>query len=191
MKKILLSMLTIIAIVGLVGGATYAAFTATASNVNNTFSTGNAELLLKNSVGDNYSQTKGGAQWGNLSPGHIQNYEVWLKNTSSSLIDFEVYPDVEIKILGDSYHGTDGSLPDKIWLQFFRDNGTNPVTGKYTLSQWENNYPGGTEKLDGLVLHSGERGPWQVVFTIDPSAGNEIQNSKLHFDLKFVGVQKI
>jgi len=188
MKKIYLSILAIVATVALVGGATYAAFTATASNVNNTFSTGNANLLLKNSVGDEYSPTKGGAQWDNLYPGYTKSYKVWLKNTSTSLIDFEVYPDVEINILGDSYHGTDGSLPGKISLQFFA--GDAAVTGKYTLSQWESNYPGGTQTL-GVVNNGQERGPWTAVFTVNPDAGNEIQNSKLHFDLKFVGVQKI
>ncbi|MBU1322553.1 hypothetical protein KKE48_02775 [Patescibacteria group bacterium] len=189
MRKIYLSILAIIAAVALVGGAAYAAFTANAINVNNTFSTGNAELLLKNSDGTDYSPTKGGAQWGNLYPGYTKSFDVWLKNTSTSPIDFEVYPDVEVKILGDSYHGTDGSLPGKISLQFFKSNGTIAVTGKYTLSQWENNYPGGTQKLDGVVPNDGERGPWQAVFTVDPNAGNEIQNSKLYFDLKFVGVQ--
>lgn len=189
MRRIYLSVLAIAATLALVGGATYAVFTSQATNVNNTFSTGNAELLLKNSAEDSYSPTKGGAIWPNLYPGYTKSYDVWLKNTSSSPINFEVYPDVEIKIVEGDYHGTDGSLPNKIWLQFF--NGANAVTGKYTLSEWERNYPGGTQKLDGVVPKGEERGPWQAVFTVDPNAGDEIQNSKLHFDLKFVGVQVV
>jgi predicted ribosomally synthesized peptide with SipW-like signal peptide len=191
MKRIYLSILTIVGVLTVAAGATYAAFSSNATNVNNTFSTGNAELLLKNSEGASYSETKGGAQWGNLYPGYTKSYDIWFKNTSSSPIDLEVYPDVEVTLLGDSYHGTDASLPDKIYLQFFKNNGTTAVTGKYTLRQWESNYPGGSQKLDGVVTNQGERGPWQAVFTVDPNAGNEVQNSKLHFDLKFVGIQVI
>jgi len=187
MRKIYLSILAIIATVALVGGATYAVFTNAATSGPNTFATGNADLKLRHQPGQPWADSYGGASWGNLYPGWSDSYNVYLKNDSSSPISLRVFPKV-------ANATGDGIMLDRVYLQFLYGDGT-PVLnssgtpcGNVTLRWWLNN----PDTFDiGDLTQDQDRGPWVAQFSIPTTAGNEISNGSIVFDLIFDGIQVI
>jgi len=179
MKKIYLSLLAIITTVALVGGATYAAFTSQATSSHNTFTAGNANLQLKNEPTQPWAASYGGASWGNLYPGWSDSYNVYLKNVSSSPITLKVLPKINIT----SY--STGYLWDNVLMQITWSDGTHS-TGEYSLRAWTQN---ASIYLTPTLAQNAEAGPWVVKFRIPTTAGNEISNGSIIFDVIFDGIQ--
>lgn len=191
MRRIYLSVLLISIVLALVSGATYALFSDQAVSGPNVFATGNADLQIsidtdKDGVRsewaneahpwDQYMQNN----WRNLYPGWEDTYHIWLKNNSSAPIDLKVVPTVG-KITTNKW-----VLLDNIELQFFYLDGT-PASDRLTLRDWQTN----TEELITITKDNPERGPWVVKFSIPASAGNNIEDSEISFDLIFNGEQVI
>jgi len=190
MKKVYLSILAIVATLSLVGGATYALFSSKATSGPNTFATGNADLKIaidtdkdgtksdwadKVTPWEQYQQNN----WQNLYPGWEDSYWVYLKNKSASPITLEVFPKVEIT------HWSTGALWDKVFLQFFYENGSE-ATSKANLRWWRD-HPQAVNL--GEINQGQERGAWVATFSIPTTAGNEITNQNITFDLIFDGIQ--
>lgn len=187
MRRIYLSVLAIAATLALVGGATYALFSNPATSGPNTFATGNADLKI--AIDTNKDGTKSGwgdtatpafsEKWANLYPGWEESYWVYLKNDSSSPITLKALPKINIT----SY--STGFLWDEVFMEITLGNGSGS-TGKYSLRSWVNN----TNLYLSPVLGKGEEhGPWVVKFSIPTTAGNEIANQNINFDLVFNGIQ--
>lgn len=191
MRRIYFSILLISTALALIGGATYALFSDQAVSGPNVFATGNADLQISldtdkdgvrsewaNEVHpwDQYMQNN----WRNLYPGWEDTYHLWLKNNSSAPISLRVVPKIG-NIVTNNW-----ALLDKIELQFFYQNGT-PASEKRSLRAWQTN----TDELIVITKTNPERGPWVVKFSIPPTAGNEIKDSEISFNLIFDGEQMI
>lgn len=187
MKKIWLSVLAIVVTVGIAAGVTYAVFTNTAASGPNTFATGNADLKIaidtdkdgiKSAWGD--SATPAFPEgWEDLYPGWENSYWIYLKNESSSPITLKVRPEVS--------NNDWNNLLDNIYLGFSWLDGSHQV-GPWPLRDWisvDNN-----PYLEPELLQSDDSGPWVVQFSIPTTAGNEIADKTLNFDLIFNGIQQ-
>jgi len=181
MKKIYLSLLAIIATVALVGGATYAAFTNAATSGPNTFATGNADLKLRHQPGQAWADSYGGANWGNLYPGWSDSYNVYLKNVSSSPITLKVMPKINIT----SY--TAWQLWDEVYMEITWSDGSHS-TGNYPLRAWVTP-PDDNPYLEPVLPQGYDTGPWVIKFNVPITAGDEIQDKNITFDLIFDGIQ--
>jgi len=186
MKRILFSILTVVAVAGLVGGATYAVFSNKATSGPNTFATGNADLKIdidknKNGVRDeDWQDDVDGISWSDLYPGWEDSYWIYLKNESSAPIDLRVRP--EVTITSESYW----EMKDKIKMEIdWRSGGHS--SGSWPLRDWTSvdNNP----YLDPILAPGQEAGPWLVKFSIPTTAGNEIADQTINFDLIFNGIQ--
>ncbi|MGB9706566.1 MAG: SipW-dependent-type signal peptide-containing protein [Microgenomates group bacterium] len=179
MKRIYLSILAIVATVALVGGATYAVFTNAATSGPNTFATGNADLKLRHRLDQDWADSYGGANWGNLYPGWSDSYNVYLKNVSSSPITLRVLPKVNIT------SWSTGHLWDKVLMEITWSDGNNS-TGEFSLRAWREN---ASIYLVPTLAQGAEAGPWVVKFRIPTTASNEISNGSIVFDVIFDGIQ--
>lgn len=185
MKRVYLSILAIVVSISLVAGAAYAVFSNTATSGLNTFATGNADLKLRHQTDQEWADSYDGASWNNLYPGWSDSYNVYLKNNSSSPISLRVFP----KITGAIGNGI---MLDNIYLQFFYADGTPALNssgtpcGNVTLRWWLDH----PDSFDiGDLTQGQERGPWVAKFSIPTTAGNEIADKTLNFDLVFNGIQ--
>lgn len=190
MKKIYLSILTIIITISLVGGATFAVFSNKATSGPNTFATGNADLKIaidtdkdgvKSAWQDDVEPWNQYMQdnWQNLYPGWEDSYWIYLKNDSNSPITLKVRP--EIANINDW-----NNLLDNIYLGFSWSDGSHQV-GPWPLRDWttvaDNPY------LEPELPQGYDTGPWVVQFSIPTTAGNEIADQTIKFDLIFNGIQ--
>lgn len=179
MRKILVSFLSILAALFLAGRLVYSSLSAQA--VGSSFSSRHPQLLISED-GQKFKPQIQGFREKNLSPGFQIAQTIWLKNTG--MADLEIYPVVEIK--GGRGQVEKVDLANHLILQFFR--GDSSVFEKsLPLSAWLKN-EAGINKL--TTLKSGLSEPWKVVLLLDSQAGNEVQKEKIHFDLKFVGLEK-
>jgi predicted ribosomally synthesized peptide with SipW-like signal peptide len=190
MKKIYLSLLAIIATVALVGGATYAVFTNAATSGPNTFATGNADLKIaidtdKDGVKSDWADSATPAfpeGWTNLYPGWENSYWIYLKNNSSSPITLKVKPKLNIT----SY--TAWQLWDEVYMEISWADGTHS-SGSWPLRAWVTP-PDDNPYLEPVLPQGYDTGPWVVKFSIPTTAGDEIQNKNITFDLIFDGIQQ-
>ena len=186
-----LIILTVVAVASLVGGATYAFFSNKVTSGPNTFATGNADLKIaidtnKDGVKsdwqddvepwDQYMQDN----WQDLYPGWEDSYWIYLKNDSSSPITLKVLPTVDIT----SY--STGYLWDEVFMEITWLNGTHS-TNKYSLRAWREN---ASIYLEPTLAQGADDGPWVVKFSIPTTAGNEIADQEIVFDLIFDGIQQ-
>ena len=191
-KKIAMSALSIVSSLVIMGGATYAAFTTQATLANNTFATGNADLLIANDnsgTPDPFAATIPGVDIDGIFPGFTTDKLFWLRNESDSAIGLNVRGD--LSNLGGAFHGTDGSLPDKMRVQFSCDTdgnglgvGTDTTTGNYTVREWIN---GGDDAMG--VLAQNQQFLCKMIASLDVNAGNELQDSDISFNAIFNGSQ--
>jgi len=98
--RIGLSLLSILVALSLMAGATFAFFNDTATSTGNTFSTGNASLLIATDTGEGlpadgeFSESIAGPIIDNLFPGSSDRFLFWLKNDSSSDIELDLTADI-------------------------------------------------------------------------------------------------
>jgi len=190
MKKIWLSISAIIVTMGIAAGVTYAVFTNAATSGPNTFATGNADLKIaidtdKDGVKSAWNDSVTPAfpeRWTNLYPGWEDSYWIYLKNESSAPIDLRVRP--EITITSESYW----EMEDKIEMEIdWRSGGHS--TGNWPLRAWITP-PDDNPDLDPVLAPGQEAGPWVVKFSIPTTAGNEIADQTIIFDVVFNGTQQ-
>lgn len=187
MKKIYLSILTIVTALALVSGATFALFSNKATSGPNTFATGNADLKIaidtdKDGVKSAWDDSVTPAfpeRWTNLYPGWEDSYWIYLKNDSSSPIILEVLPTVDIT----SYDIA--ALWDEVFMEITWLDGSHS-TNKFSLRAWRENT---SLYLEPTLAQGAETGPWVVNFSIPTTAGNEIKDGNIVFDLIFDGQQ--
>ncbi|MGI5826724.1 MAG: hypothetical protein ACOX50_04915 [Patescibacteria group bacterium] len=180
MKRIYLSILTIVGVLTVAAGATYAAFSSNATNAANTFSTGSANLQIRNNPTQDWAASYGGENFTNLYPGWSQSYNVYLKNSSNVSITLRIRPELVVN------SSTVAGLKDKIMMEFSWGDGSH-VVGPWTLSAWET--PDNNPYLEPTLAQGAETGPWVVKFSIPTTAGNEIKDANINFDLIFNGIQ--
>lgn len=112
--KMAVSMTLIALLCVLIGGATFAWFTDTASNTNNTFSTGTLDLVLGNEVDASLSNmAPGDSQTGSFTLTNSGSLDMWYRLTPTVTGDFFTVGDEDVftvKVGGADY--TAGS-----WLQ--------------------------------------------------------------------------
>ena len=187
MKKIWLSISAIIVTMGIAAGVTYAVFTNAATSGPNTFATGNADLKIaidtdKDGVKSAWNDSVTPAfpeRWTNLYPGWEDSYWIYLKNESSSPITLKVRPEIG--------NNDENNLLDNIYLGFSWSDGSHQV-GPWPLRDWisvDNN-----PYLEPELPQDYDTGPWVVQFSIPTTAGNEIAEKILNFDLIFNGIQQ-
>jgi len=189
MKKIYLSVLAIVATIGLIAGATYALFSNKATSGPNTFATGNADLKIaidtdQDGIKSNWDDSVTPAfpeKWTNLYPGWEDSYWIYLKNESTSPITLKVMPKLDIT----SY--TAWQLWDEVYMEITWSDGTHS-TGNYPLRAWVAP-PDNNPYLEPTLPQGQDSGPWVIKFSIPTTAGNEIQDANITFDLIFDGIQ--
>lgn len=117
-RKIFSSILTIGVVGSALAGATYALFTSQATSQDNTFSTGNASLLIANDVASpgSYSDSISGFSATGLIPGSTTDKLFWLKNDSTGGFSM----DVKVS-LADLKGTVSGDLPGALLVQFSCD----------------------------------------------------------------------
>ncbi|MEO0190927.1 MAG: MopE-related protein, partial [candidate division WOR-3 bacterium] len=180
-KKIIISLSVIGVVSAILIGGTIAYFSDVAKSEGNTFSTGNADLKIKSSDLENCDTWKDsctGKTWQNLYPGWFDSYRIWLKNVSASPIVLKIVPFVEET-------GSSQDLWNNTFMEITWSDGSHS-TGRYSLQWWKTNQ---TIELEPRLAQGEEAGPWIVKFDIPETAGNEIANSQIQFNLVFNGIQ--
>lgn len=190
-KKIAMSGMSIVAAMALMGGATFAFFTDQASSVGNTFSTGNANLSIAPDVTGNpgtYANSIPGANFGGMLPGDTKTFTFWLKNESSSPINLSLTSD--LANLGGAYHGTDGSLPDKLMVSWLCDVDHNNSLGNDTPSTEYSirDFVNGGNVATGTLAQN-QQMICQMITRLSSSASNEVAGSEVIVDGMFDGTQ--
>lgn len=156
----------------------YALFSSRAINQNNTISSGNATLQIKNNPTDEWNSTTEGVGWTNLYPGWSNSFNIYFKNSSSSSISLKVKPKLEIS-------GTpNDELLDDLKMEISKSDGTSS-TGTLSFREWVSN----ETFLSQEFAQNEESEPWLVKFSVSNDVGNEFENSSLGFNLIFDGQQ--
>lgn len=177
--KITKSLIIILAVVAIASAATYAIWTRTATATTNTFSTGTPDLQIS-LTGSDFADSVAGLTTTDLYPGWSQDQDIYLKNTSSANISWDVFP----KILPSN--GADTALGDQIQLYFTWSDGTSNPTGTYSLTAWENNTTGEDLRFN---IPRDQTGHWIAHFSLPSSADDTIVGKTFQFDLQFNGTQ--
>ncbi len=190
MRKIYFSLTAILLVVGAVAGASYAVFSNSVTSGLNAFATGNADLKIKIDTNKDGTATSNWQDevtpydqhvkdnWQNLYPGWEDTYWVYLKNDSSSPIKLKIVPEIK--------NNDWNNLLDNIYMSFSWLNGSND-TGSKTLREWIN--ADDNPELVPVLDQGEDAGPWVVKFYIPETAGNNIAEKTINFDLVFNGIQ--
>lgn len=200
-SKIALSGLSILAALTLVGGATFALFSDVASSQDNTFATGNADLVIAQgdiSPGAYTSDIPAPAvSESAIAPGFTKAYPFWLKNNSTSAISLNLETTFnDVVILGGN-----AELANQLTAQFTCQSDTNndgsldttiATSGTFTINQWD----AGSAPLGTLGLNDGDSNGTgsdeaRCVMTVNlpSSADNTLAGSSLSFDGIFNATQ--
>ena len=192
-KKIAMSGLSIFAALAVMGGATFAAFTDTATATNNTFASGNADLLIAVDGGlgepnlEVFAPSIAGADFDNVFPGFNQNFMFWLKNTSDSNIELNITAD----LLNLVQTGTD--LDDALLIKWVCDLNNDTVldqnteaSSEFSVRQWVD---GGFATLGSLAQNEAMKcGMYSRVPT---TATNDIAGESISFDVTYDATQSV
>src|SRR3989344_761954 len=101
--RIALSGLSILTTLALVGGATFALFSDSATSTDNTFSSGNASLLIANNDASpgTYAESIAGVSFSDIAPGFTMDKDFWLKNHSAGSFSMSTTVDLDDPDLDD------------------------------------------------------------------------------------------
>ena len=202
--RIGISLMSIAAALALAGGAAFAVFSDTATSQDNTFSTGNADLVISNDNGtgspDAYANDITGVTVAGLFPGQSTIKNFWLKNSSTSTgLTMALAVD-----LGDLGGTTPGDLPNQLSVQFICDTdnngigiGADSVSPNKTVNQW---IAGDPESIGTVGANAGASNATifnsdvdekfcRMTATLALSADNSLANKDLRFDGIFLGTQ--
>ncbi|OGH14856.1 MAG: hypothetical protein A2860_00650 [Candidatus Levybacteria bacterium RIFCSPHIGHO2_01_FULL_37_33] len=184
------------------GGAAFALFSDQATSNDNTFSSGNADLVIANDVPpgnpDTYADSVAGVSVTDMVPGQVETKDFWLKNDSSGSFSMDLTVDL------DDLQGSDTSvLVDELMVMFTCDtdnnglgDGTDTSTAEKSVQDW----------LDDLPVALGSVGANQVASnattdsdqdelicrmtaTLPEDSDNDAAGKDLSFDGLFNGIQ--
>lgn len=195
-KRLVTSSLTIVASGALLVGATFALFTDQAQSIDNSFSTGNADLQIANdSAGAPllaYTDSISGVSASGLAPGSTLTKLFWLKNSSTATgISLSVTAD-----LTDLTGNTEvGGLADKLLVKWRCDtNGNglsdNSYTAEFSVRSWVDGGnaslgtigPNASPSNAGGAFSDGDEFYCEMAARVDSEAGNEIATKTIGFD---------
>jgi predicted ribosomally synthesized peptide with SipW-like signal peptide len=185
-RKIALSGLSIIAALTILGGATYAAFVDTANQNTNTFSVGDADLLIAPDTGSGpgtFTDSITGPTFNGLVPGGTKNFDFWLKNDSTSVIGLDLTADVSaINPAPDGAQTLDNVLLIKWNCDTDGDLslGNNTPTAEFSPRAW---FTGGNAGIGSLA--PGAQMFCRMIGTLPSSADNSLFNQQVQFDVKY------
>ena len=113
-RKIAMSGMSIVSALVLLGGTAFAAFSDSATQTNNTFAVGSANLEIANDVSNSpgaYGESITGPSYSGLTPGDANSFTFWLKNNSTASVDLSLTADVSaINPAADGDQEVDNSL---------------------------------------------------------------------------------
>lgn len=147
-SRIALSLASIAAAGALVAGATFAFFSDQATSDDNTFSTGNASLLITDDVIPGnpvlpYTESISGVSVSDMIPGQVETKDFWLKNDSAGSFSMDVTAD-----LGGLAGTTPGDLPTTLLVKFTCDtdnnglgDGADTTTVEKSVQAWVDDSP--------------------------------------------------
>lgn len=165
----------ILGVAVIVAGAAYAVSQDVSRVSGNTFSSGNGDLKIKmpaNGCAD-WSDDCSGLTWSGIFPGWNLSYDVYFKNVSDSPIILQIVPVIEKTSSGQG-------LWDNTFMEIVCVGKAS--TGRYSLAAWESNT---TVEIDPRLAQNEEVGPCQVKFDVPETAGNEIADAGIVFNLAF------
>lgn len=180
-KRILTGGISIVAALALMGGTAFALFSDTATSQNNTFSTGNADLLIAPDV-DNLPGGSPGTYADDIVspinqldviPGFNKTYYFWLKNVSTSSIDFNLAATFDDVV-------TTGNSDVANQLAVTINCGT--AGGPFSVNVWD----GGSAPIGTLL--AGAQTECSMVVSL-PDVDNTYEDSSVRFDGVFTGTQ--
>lgn len=179
--------MSILVALALAGGAAFAVFTDQASSVNNTFSSGNADLAIATDTGSGpgtFSASITGATFNNIFPGFQDRFLFWLKNQSTSTIDLDILADVS------AIGPNPGELRDTLLVSWTCDtdgNGgiaDNTPSPEFSPDDWFN---GGNTGLG--ILTPNEQMVCAMNVRVPGTATNTIANETVVFDTVYDATQ--
>lgn len=201
-RKIAMSAMSIIAAMALMGGATFAFFTDTATSQDNTFTTGNADLLIANDlsgVPTGYANDISGVTVTGMAPGTTNIKPFWLKNHSSTDDGMSLTAD-----LTDVNTTSGAALAGEllITIQCDADNngigiGTDTVEGPKLLTAWSTDAPvsigsrGANQGASNATLFNSDQDELacHMIVTVDSDADNNVAGQTVSFDGRFDATQ--
>lgn len=194
-SKIAMSALSIMASLAIMGGATFALFTDTATSQNNTFSTGNASLLIAPAGASpgTYGESIPAPAINelNIVPGFSKDYKFWLKNDSSSAISLNLtatFDDVVTTVNPD--------IANQMTVQFTCRSDTDnnisldtviATSGTFSVNTWD----AGSDSLGTLGLNDGDSdgtGPDEAECTMHVALPSGLDNTYANSSVMFDGV---
>lgn len=179
-KKIAMSLMSISAALLVMGGATYAAFSGQATLANNTFASGNADLVISRTAADSgFASSVTGFTGSNLFPGYSENFNFWLNNNSSSDISLNTiakFVDVSTTF------GNSELLQDAMKVSF--QCGGDAVAGPYSVNEWE----AGQAPVSSN-LAKGATTACVMTVTLPTTADNSVAGADVNFDVQFDATQ--
>jgi predicted ribosomally synthesized peptide with SipW-like signal peptide len=201
-KKIAMSLISIVTALSLAGGATYAFFSDQATSQENTFTTGNADLLIANDVSGapvGYANDIAGVTVTGMAPGTSNITNFWLKNHSTTDDGFSLTADLTDidTTLGAALFGE-----ILVTIQCDADNngigiGTDTVVGPKLLSAWGSDAPvslgtrganqGNSNALNGNSDQ--DELACRMTTTVDSDADNNVAGQTVSFDGTFDATQ--
>lgn len=194
-----MSAMSIVTALALAGGATFAFFSDTATSSDNTFSTGNADLLIApegpESPGS-YSDSIAGFIASNLIPGFEDDFVFWLKNGSSADMSFDLVGSfANVSTTGNA--DIANQLTAQITCMSDTDNNgsldtTIATSGTFSVNGWA----GGPQSLGTLGPNDGDSdgtGPDEAECTmhvvLPDGLNSTYENSSAEFDGVFDATQ--
>ncbi len=202
-RKIVTSLLTLTVVGSALTGATLALFSDSSTSTGNTFSTGNADLLISSDDNllpngpDSYGPSIPGVDVGNIYPGFSFDKVFWLKNESNADISL-VTTAALLNLSGTSQ----GDLPSNLLIKFTCDTDANGLglgdtsSPEKTVSAWIVD-PAVNLGTIGINVGPGNAGSnsdadellCKMTARLPSTADNTLAGKDLKFDAQFVGTQ--
>lgn len=199
--KIALSGISILASLALVGGATFALFTDIATSQNNTFATGNGDLLIApegpESPGTYVDDIPAPAiDESDIFPGFTQDYIFWLKNNSSSAISLDL-----VATFDDVVTTGDAEIANQLNVAFTCQSDTDSngsfdttiaTAGPFTVNAWDvGSAPLGTLGANDSTDdgEGADEAECTMTVSLPVSADDTIAGSSVRFDGVFDATQ--
>ena len=189
-RKILVSGISIFSALAIMGGAAFALFSNSASAINNTFATGNADLQIAQDLSgtpDTFGDSITGPTFTGMFPGQSRTFDFWLRNNSSSAITLDLTADVNaINPSGDGDQAIDNALLIS-WTCDTTGNGSlgdETPTSEFSPRDWFN---GGNASLSTLAPSTNMF--CRMTGRLPSSADSTVADQTVIFDALYDGTQ--
>lgn len=186
-RKIAISAVSILAAMALLGGSAFAVFSSSAASTANTFTTGNANLMIAPDVAGNpgtFVSSIAGPSFGGLAPGDSEDFDFWLKNVSSANVSLDLTGDVSA--ISTDPNNLDSTLLIKWTCDTDHDNslGDEISSSEFSPRDWLN---GGNTALSALTQN--QQMFCRMTGTLPLTADNTVSGQNVIFDAIYNGTQ--